>query len=182
MLRAAVEHKTAIGLKAKKLMDEGQLVPDDMVVSLIQDNLKKSECANGFILDGFPRTVVQAEKLDTMLQESGQKLDKAIEFKIDDELLVRRVTGRLIHQASGRSYHVEFAPPKKSMTDDVTGEPLIQRQDDNADTLKKRLASYHKQTVPVIGYYQNKRIFASLDASQKQDIVWNAILGILGKK
>jgi len=181
MLRAAVEAKTEIGVKAKKLMDEGQLVPDDLVVSLIKDNLSKSACANGFILDGFPRTVAQAEKLDEMLATSNQKLDKAVEFKIDDSLLVRRVTGRLVHPASGRSYHVEFAPPKKPMTDDVTGEPLIQRQDDNVDTLKKRLGAYHAQTVPVIGYYQKKGIFASIDASQKPDAVWAALMTAIGK-
>jgi len=121
MLRAAVTAGTDVGKKAKSLMDAGQLVPDELVVDLIKDNLSRADCAKGFILDGFPRTVAQAEKLDDMLVKGGAKIDKAVEFKIDDALLVRRITGRLVHPASGRSYHVEFAPPKKPMTDDVRG-------------------------------------------------------------
>jgi len=119
MLRAAVANGTDVGKKAKSLMEAGQLVPDDLVVDLIRDNLERSDCAKGFILDGFPRTVAQAEKLDEMLSATHRSLDKAIEFQIDDSLLVRRITGRLVHPASGRSYHVEFAPPKAPMVDDV---------------------------------------------------------------
>ena len=105
-----------------------------------------------FILDGFPRTVVQAERLDAMLEERQQKLQHAVELQIDDALLVARITGRLVHPASGRSYHKVFNPPKEDMKDDITGEPLVQRSDDNAEALKKRLATYHKQTAPVVGY------------------------------
>jgi len=186
MLRAAVTAGTDVGKKAKAVMDAGQLVSDDLVVDLIKDNLVRSDCANGFILDGFPRTVAQAEKLDDMLAKlgtagKGVKLDKAIEFQIDDSLLVRRITGRLIHPASGRSYHVEFAPPKKPMTDDATGEPLVQRPDDNAETLKKRLHAYHEQTVPVIEYYRKKGIFAAIDASKPAETVWSSLLASLGK-
>ncbi|KAK9710597.1 adenylate kinase, partial [Basidiobolus ranarum] len=131
MLRAAVTAKTKVGLEAKKVMDAGGLVSDEIMVDLIQDNIHNNpECKNGFILDGFPRTVVQAEKLDNMLEKDNQKLDHAVELKIDDSLLVSRICGRLIHPPSGRTYHREFNPPKVTDQDDVTGEPLIQRSDD----------------------------------------------------
>lgn len=134
-----------------------------------------------FILDGFPRTVAQAEQLDDMLGATNQKLHHAIELQIDDGLLVSRITGRLIHPASGRSYHKVFNPPKESMKDDITGEPLIQRTDDNADTLKKRLATYHAQTTPVVGYYQKTGIWKPIDASQDPAHVWKQILGVFGE-
>ncbi|KDN41205.1 Adenylate kinase 1, partial [Rhizoctonia solani AG-8 WAC10335] len=140
MLRDQVAKKTPLGVEAKKIMDAGGLVSDDIMVGMIKDQLQNNKnCKNGFILDGFPRTVPQAEKLDGMLAERKEKLDHVVELKIDDQLLVSRITGRLIHLASGRTYHKEFNPPKKPMTDDVTGEPLIQRSDDNAETLRKRL-------------------------------------------
>jgi adenylate kinase len=132
-----------------------------------------------FILDGFPRTVPQAEKLDGMLAVQQKPLRHAIELQIDDNLLVARITGRLIHPASGRSYHKIFNPPKTEMTDDVTGEPLIQRSDDNADTLKKRLGTYHQQTGPVTDYYRKTGIWKAIDASQEPGQVWKSILGII---
>lgn len=178
MLRQAVADKSKIGLKAKSVMDAGQLVSDEIMVDLIQDNLKKPECQNGFILDGFPRTVVQAEKLSLMLKENNQSLDKVIEFAVDDNLLVKRITGRLIHQKSGRSYHKEFNPPKRDMIDDLTGEPLIQRSDDNESTLKIRLAAYHQQTQPVIDYYKKMGLLVKIDASKKPDAVWCDILAM----
>lgn len=131
-----------------------------------------------FILDGFPRTVAQAERLDSMLLERKQKLQHAIELQIDDALLVARITGRLVHPASGRSYHKIFNPPKASMTDDVTGEPLIQRSDDNAATLTKRLATYHDQTTPVCEYYKKTGIWRGIDASQEPGQVWKSLLGV----
>lgn len=131
-----------------------------------------------FILDGFPRTVVQAERLDAMLTEKNQKLQHAVELQIDDSLLVSRITGRLVHPASGRSYHKVFNPPKKSMTDDITGEPLVQRSDDNAEALKKRLVTYHEQTSPVVGYYQKTGIWKGIDASQEPGQVWKSLLGV----
>lgn len=131
-----------------------------------------------FILDGFPRTVPQAEGLDKMLRERNQALQHAIELKIDDELLVSRITGRLVHPASGRSYHTTFNPPKVPMTDDITGEPLIQRSDDNADALKKRLATYHKQTAPVVDYYRKTGIWQAIDAAQPPNQVWKSLLAI----
>ncbi|KAJ3337499.1 Adenylate kinase 2 [Gonapodya sp. JEL0774] len=178
MLRAAVKEGTPVGLKAKKIMEEGKLVSDEIVISLIDDNLDRPDCANGFILDGFPRTVVQAEKLDQMLTARKKPLQHAIELRIDDDLLVRRITGRRVHPASGRSYHVEFAPPKVADKDDITGEPLVHRSDDNAEALKTRLVSYHKSTTPVAEYYAKKGIHSVVDASKKQEKVWSDILAI----
>ena len=131
-----------------------------------------------FILDGFPRTVPQAEGLDAMLRESSKPLKNALELQIDDSLLVARITGRLVHPASGRSYHSTFTPPRESMKDDVTGEPLIQRTDDNPDALKKRLVTYHAQTAPVVGYYQKTGIWKPIDASQEPGQVWKSLLKV----
>ena len=135
-----------------------------------------------FILDGFPRTVAQAERLDDMLAQKDQKLQHAVELQIDDGLLVSRITGRLVHPASGRSYHKIFNPPKDTMKDDITGEPLIQRSDDNAETLKKRLSTYHDQTSPVVSYYQKTGIWKAIDASQEPGQVWKSLLGVFGEE
>ena len=129
-------------------------------------------------MDGFPRTVPQAQGLDEMLRARNQKLQHAVELQIDDSLLVARITGRLVHPASGRSYHRIFNPPKAPMTDDVTGEPLIQRSDDNADALRKRLDTYHSQTTPVVDYYRQTGIWKAVDASQQPGQVWSALLNI----
>ncbi|KAI0414925.1 hypothetical protein EKO27_g11223 [Xylaria grammica] len=182
MLRSQVAKKTPLGREAKKIMDAGGLVSDNIMIGMIKEELSTNkECKGGFILDGFPRTVAQAESLDKMLAEKDQKLQHAVELQIDDALLVARITGRLVHPASGRSYHQIFNPPKKPMTDDLTGEPLIQRSDDNADALKKRLATYHAQTVPVVGYYKDTGIWKSIDASQEPGQVWNSLLKIFGE-
>ncbi|MBA0863901.1 hypothetical protein Goshw_027164 [Gossypium schwendimanii] len=149
MLRAAVSAKTPLGIKAKEAMDKGELVSDDLVVGIIDEVMKKPSCKKGFILDGFPRTVAQAQKLDEMLERQGVKIDKVLDFAIDDAVLEERISGRWIHPASGRSYHTKFAPPRVPGVDDVTGEPLIQRKDDTAAVLKSRLESFHRQTQPV---------------------------------
>ncbi|RAL10763.1 adenylate kinase ADK1 [Aspergillus homomorphus CBS 101889] len=179
MLRSQVAKKTDLGREAKKIMDQGGLVSDEIMVNMIKSELENNtECKNGFILDGFPRTVAQAERLDDMLAERKQKLQRAVELQIDDALLVARITGRLVHPASGRSYHKIFNPPKEEMKDDITGEPLIQRSDDNADTLKKRLGTYHAQTAPVVDYYKKTGIWRGIDASQEPGQVWKSLLGV----
>lgn len=183
MLRAQVAAKSALGVEAKKIMDQGGLVSDEIMVNMIKSELENNkECSSGFILDGFPRTIPQAEKLDNMLDERKTPLQNAVELKIDDELLVARITGRLVHPASGRSYHKLFNPPKKDMIDDVSGEPLVQRSDDNEDALKKRLVTYHKQTEPIVEYYRKTGIWSGVDASQKPATVWDDILKCLGQK
>ncbi|CEJ94492.1 Putative Adenylate kinase [[Torrubiella] hemipterigena] len=183
MLRSQIAKKTDLGREAKKIMDQGGLVSDEIVIGMIKAELETNkECQGGFILDGFPRTVPQAEGLDAMLKERKQTLQHVVELQIDDALLVERITGRLVHPASGRSYHTTFNPPKKPMTDDVTGEPLIQRSDDNAEALKKRLVTYHKQTSPVVGYYQKTGLWKGIDASQQPGQVWKHMLNIIEGK
>ncbi|KAD5317184.1 hypothetical protein E3N88_17130 [Mikania micrantha] len=166
MLRAAVAAKTPLGIKAKETMERGELVSDDLVVGIIDDAMKKPSCQKGFILDGFPRTVAQAQKLDEMLEKQGTKIDKVLDFAIDDSILEERITGRWIHASSGRTYHTKFAPPKAPGIDDVTGEPLMQRKDDTAAVLKSRLEAFHRQTEPVINYYSKKGVVAKLPAEK----------------
>ncbi|PVU95704.1 hypothetical protein BB561_001656 [Smittium simulii] len=182
MLRAAVAEGTALGKEAKVIMEAGGLVSDEIMVNMIKENLGNQECKNGFVLDGFPRTVVQAEKLDEMLDKNNTPLEHAVELVIDDQLLVARITGRLVHSRSGRSYHKIFNPPKVHMTDDITGEPLIQRADDNEQTLKKRLASYHSSTKPVTEYYRKRGIFSEVDAARSQVAVWQSLMAIFSSK
>ena len=183
MLRDAVAAGTELGRKAKEVMERGELVSDEIVIGLIDESMKLPECERGLLLDGFPRTAVQAEKLDQMLLNKGKKIDRALEFKVNDEILIERIEGRRVHLASGRSYHVKFNPPKVADVDDITGEPLIQRKDDNAEVLKKRMGAYHAQTAPILEYYRSKNILNSLDAmapiqtvqQQIHDSIYNRI-------
>lgn len=149
MLRAAVKAGTPLGIAAKKIMDEGGLVSDDIIIGLVKDRLKEPDCASGYLFDGFPRTVPQADAL----KEAGVAIDYVLEIDVPDEAIVERMSGRRVHPASGRTYHVRFNPPKAEGLDDVTGEELIQRDDDKEDTVKKRLAVYHDQTEVLVGYY-----------------------------
>ncbi|OQS05730.1 adenylate kinase [Thraustotheca clavata] len=180
MLRAAVRDGTDMGKKAKAAMESGALVTDEIVIGIIKDAIKNPECRRGFILDGFPRTVVQAQKLDEMLADTNTQVDKVINFNIPDQVLVERIAGRRIHVSSGRSYHVKFNPPKVEGIDDVTGEPLIQRKDDNVATLSTRLDAFHKQTQPVIDYYAKQGKLVEVDANINMDSVTGQIRSSMG--
>jgi len=150
MLRAAVKAGTPLGLAAKKVMDSGALVGDDIILGLVKERIAQPDCAAGFLFDGFPRTIVQADAL----KSAGVKLDYVLEIDVPDSAIVERMSGRRVHVASGRTYHVSFNPPKVAGIDDVTGEPLIQRVDDEEETVKKRLAVYAAQTRPLVEYYE----------------------------
>ena len=150
MLRAAVKAGTPLGLAAKKVMDAGGLVSDDIIVALVMDRLREPDCRSGYLFDGFPRTIPQADAL----RDAGLALDYVLEIYVPDAAIVERMSGRRVHPASGRTYHVKFNPPKVPDRDDVTGEPLIQREDDREETVRKRLAVYHEQTEPLIAYYK----------------------------
>ena len=152
MLRAAVREGTPLGLEAKKVMEAGQLVSDHIILGLIKERILHDDCQNGYLLDGFPRTIAQADGLAAM----GVNIDHVLEIAVDDEEIVRRLSGRRVHPSSGRTYHVLFNPPRNENLDDETDEPLVQRKDDNEETIRNRLAVYHEQTKPLIGYYQQK--------------------------
>jgi adenylate kinase len=149
MLRAAVREGTPLGIEAKKVMDAGGLVSDDIILGLIKERISQADCKNGYLLDGFPRTIAQAEGLANM----GVELDYVLEIAVDDEEIIKRMSGRRVHLNSGRTYHVVFNPPKQEGLDDLTGEALIQRDDDQEETVRKRLAVYHQQTKPLVGFY-----------------------------
>jgi adenylate kinase len=149
MLRAAVKAGTPLGVAAKKVMDSGGLVSDDIIIGLVQERIKEADCKNGFLFDGFPRTIPQAEAM----KSAGVKIDYVVEIEVDDAEIIKRMSGRRSHPASGRTYHVIFNPPKVAGKDDVTGEDLVQRDDDKEETVAKRLQVYHDQTEPLVGYY-----------------------------
>jgi adenylate kinase len=151
MLRAAIKAGSELGIAAKKVMDAGGLVSDDIMIGLVKDRLKDCDCENGYLFDGFPRTIAQADAM----KEAGINVDYVLEIDVPDESIVERMSGRRSHPGSGRVYHIKFNPPKVDNVDDVTGEPLIQRDDDKAETVMKRLAVYHNQTEVLLGYYNN---------------------------
>ncbi len=151
MLRAAVKAGTDLGQQAKEIMESGALVSDDIIIGLVKERIAQPDCENGFLFDGFPRTIPQAEAL----RDSGVVLQYVVEIAVDDEEIIRRMSGRRVHPASGRSYHVEFNPPQRAGRDDVTGEPLVQRDDDLEETVRKRLQVYHAQTKPLVKYYSD---------------------------
>jgi len=150
MLRTAIKAGTAVGLSAKKAMDAGQLVSDDIIIALVKERLAEPDCKSGYLFDGFPRTIPQAEAM----KAAGVPIDFVLEIDVPDEAIIRRMAGRRVHLASGRTYHVAFNPPKVPDRDDVTGEPLVQREDDREATVRKRLEVYHRQTSPLIEYYR----------------------------
>jgi len=175
MLRAAVAAKTELGLKAKSIMERGDLVPDEVVNGIVGEALKSPDCAKGFILDGFPRTLGQAQALDEILKDQGKTIDDVVLLEVPDSELIGRITGRRIHKASGRSYHVKFNPPKVEGIDDVTGESLYQRKDDNQETLKPRLVNYHKQTAPLADYYEKQGVLRRINGNTTLANVWARI-------
>jgi adenylate kinase len=151
MLRAAVKAGTELGKEAKKFMDAGGLVTDDVIIGLVKERIKEPDCENGFLFDGFPRTIPQADAM----KAAGVQIDAVVDIDVPDDEIIKRMSGRRAHLASGRTYHIVFNPPKEEGKDDVTGEPLVQRDDDKEETVKKRLEVYHDQTEPLIGYYKS---------------------------
>jgi adenylate kinase len=153
MLRAAVKAGSELGKKAKAFMDSGALVPDGVIIGLVKERIKEPDCAKGFLFDGFPRTIPQADAM----KEAGVAIDAVVDIEVPDEEIIKRMSGRRVHLASGRTYHITFNPPKQKDKDDITGEPLIQREDDREETVRKRLEVYHAQTEPLIGFYKRWR-------------------------
>lgn len=194
MLRAAVAAKTPVGMQAEAVMKSGGLVSDDIVIGIVAERIQEADCSTGFILDGFPRTLVQAKALDALLAGNGERVNQVIEFNIPDAVLEKRICGRWMHKGSGRSYHVEFAPPKSmkkdasgkpvpsSMKDDETGEALFQRPDDTAEALVKRLQSYHGETEPILDHYGSGGIVKRINANQAIGIVKAEVVGALAVK
>jgi adenylate kinase len=179
MLRAAVREGTPLGVEAKKVMDAGGLVSDSIILGLIKERIAQADCANGFLLDGFPRTIVQAEGLNEM----GVSIDTVIEIVVEDEDIVKRMAGRRLHLQSGRTYHIEFNPPEVEGLDDVTGEALIQRDDDKEETVRKRLSVYHEQTKPLVGYYsapEQQVKFSSIAGVGGVDEITQKVFAVLG--
>ena len=152
MLRAAIKEGSALGLAAKQVMDAGQLVSDDLIIGLVKERISKEDCAKGFLLDGFPRTIPQADAM----KANGVAVDHVIEFDVPDDVIVERMSGRRVHPASGRVYHVTYNPPKVEGKDDLTGEDLVIREDDKEETVRKRLGIYHEQTELLVGYYRKE--------------------------
>ncbi len=179
ILRAAVKDGTPMGLKAKEYMDSGGLVPDEVVVGIVRDRLQEADCNNGFILDGFPRTVAQADALQSSLQEMGKELDKVISLEVDAEALVERLTGRRTCKDCGRGYHVTFDPSQVEGKCDTCGGDLFQRDDDQEETIRKRLQVYAEQTSPLISYYRDAGLLMELDGMQPIPQVQEKMLSLL---
>ena len=184
MLRAAILAGSKLGLSAKKIMESGQLVSDDIIIELVKERLKQSDCEHGFLLDGFPRTIPQAEALKT----ANIDLDYVIEIAVDDDEIVKRISGRRTHPASGRVYHIHYRPPVTDGVDDITGEPLILREDDREEIIRKRLDVYHEQTEPLVNYYQKwaeedekkAPIFRQISGEGSEDTIYQRILTAIG--
>lgn len=181
MLRAAIKAGTELGLAAKKVMDEGKLVSDELIIGLVKERIAQADCENGFLLDGFPRTIPQADAM----KEAGINVDHVIEFDVDDEVIVERMSGRRVHPGSGRVYHLTYNPPKVEGKDDETGEDLAIRPDDQEDTVRKRLGIYHEQTKPLVDYYSAEANLGNckyhkLDGTAPVENVSNELATLLG--
>lgn len=181
IFRANIKNGTELGKKAKTYMDQGLLVPDELVVDLVVDRVGQEDAKNGYVLDGFPRTIPQAEALDKALAGLGEKVDYAIDVDVPDENIVRRMGGRRACVGCGATYHMEYAPTKVEGICDTCGKELILRDDDKPETVLKRLGVYHEQTQPLIDYYSKKGVLAEVDGTQSMDDVFNAIVNVLGK-
>lgn len=180
IFRANIKNGTELGKKAKTYMDQGLLVPDDLVVDLVVDRVGQEDCSNGYVLDGFPRTIPQAESLDAALEKLGSKVDYAINVEVPDENIVRRMSGRRACVACGATYHIVHIPTKVEGICDRCGSELILRDDDKPETVKKRLAVYHEQTQPLIDYYNDKKVLVEVDGTKDMNDVFTDIVKILG--
>lgn len=180
IFRANIKNGTELGKKAKTYMDQGLLVPDELVVDLVVDRVGQEDCSNGYVLDGFPRTIPQAESLDAALEKLGSKVDYAINVEVPDENIVRRMSGRRACIACGATYHIVHIPTKVEGICDRCGSELILRDDDKPETVKKRLAVYHEQTQPLIDYYNDKKVLVEVDGTKDMNDVFTDIVKILG--
>jgi adenylate kinase len=179
IFRANIKNGTELGKKAKEYMDQGQLVPDELTVEILLDRVANEDCKNGYVLDGFPRTIPQADVLDKELTKLGDKVDFAINVDVPDENIVRRMSGRRACLKCGATYHIEHIPPKKEGICDTCGSELVQRDDDKPETVQNRLKVYHEQTQPLIEYYDNKKILRTVDGTKDMQEVFDSIVNIL---
>lgn len=180
IFRANIKNGTELGKKAKTYMDQGLLVPDELVVDLVVDRVNQDDCENGYVLDGFPRTIPQAEALDKALAEMGQKMDYAIDVEVPDENIINRMSGRRACLSCGATYHIVYNPSKEEGICDSCGQKLVLRDDDKPETVKKRLEVYHQQTKPLIDYYRKAGVLAEVDGTVDMEAVFQAIVKILG--
>ena len=180
IFRANIKNGTELGMKAKAYMDAGNLVPDEITIGMLLDRIHEADCKKGYVLDGFPRTIPQAESLTAALKERGEKMDYAIDVDVPDENIINRMSGRRACLACGATYHIAYNPPKKEGVCDQCGEPLVLRKDDKPETVKNRLEVYHQQTQPLIDYYKKEGILAQVDGTQNMDQVFEDIVKILG--
>ena len=181
IFRANIKGGTELGMKAKTFMDQGMLVPDEITIGMLMDRIGQEDCANGYVLDGFPRTIPQAESLTKALAERGEKVDYAINVDVPDENIINRMSGRRACLGCGATYHITFNPPIKEGICDTCGQELVLRDDDKPETVKKRLDVYHQQTQPLIDYYKNAEVLAEVDGTQPMDAVFQGIVEILGE-
>ncbi len=181
MLRASIRKGTEIGLQAKSIIDKGELVSDEIVIDIVRERIFSKECERGYMLDGFPRTIAQATKLDQILADRNQRIDVVIRLCVPDEILIRRIAGRRFHLKSGRSYNIEFNPPKIVGKDDITGEKLVQREDDKEEIVESRLRTYHELTEPLVGYYEKQSLLKEINGTGLPDNIYNEIKQTLVK-